>query len=828
MILRLPIIFALCGLLLIGGATQAQSGTNDAQALFKQAHVKSDQGQLAEAILLYRRAVDLLPVDAGISIDLVRSLTLAREIRTEAEKSYAKAVEQSPRDVNLAIERAENLAAMGESTRSVLEYHRAFEIASDNQRACEGYIDQISHLGAGPVAIDQHSKILNRTPMNLTSRLLLAELLRSDGRYNDALDQFLIARRYAPDNPIALHGAAESWLALGYFESAKVLFLKTAAYVTEGRAVADLARVLLSSGRPEAALKALGTGFGKFAKEPSALLTLADTYRALGQPAQERATLEHLIALRPLEIVPALERLARVRFEMGDKKGSQAICEQLLMIAPGSATGALGLRLLGLSFPALDEDPKGVTTPARRAGLDQAAGEAALFWNHPELAIPRLRSALNLYPDSPRLLLALGSALLQTNDAEGAVQAFAPIAVTYGRRPDALFGLAQAEILRGDLARALDIYRSLLQIDPQNLRALSGQAEVLQRMGKSEEAAALLTELAQHAPEGGEIRARLRSVLSALGRSSGHSASVPTARETVLAAGDEVHLSVIGHPEFGGDISIDGNGMIRLPFIKEEIKAGCLTERELGAEISERGKGPLAGAAVEVVITKFHRAPLVVAGAVYLPGAFYIRSAMNLREGLMLASGTRPRAGRSVYVIRGGTTCENRLAGLNSKVVETYDRMAATEGRISLTKTLQGGDIVFVPEADAAFITGAVVRPGMVAARNHLTLLQALENLGGLQPGARSDDAKLLRLLPDGSYQQFTVNLAEIKEHRAGDVVMRPGDILEVLGSDGAETANSFAALLERAAIDALHGVTDNPPSNPVPNKPPENGTVKP
>ncbi|HYE65340.1 MAG TPA: SLBB domain-containing protein, partial [Pyrinomonadaceae bacterium] len=525
-------------------------------------------------------------------------------------------------------------------------------------------------------------------------------------------------------------------------------------------------------------------------------------------------------ALHPSEGIPALERLARVRLEMGDRAASRAACEQLLMLDPRSATGILGLGLTGPTPMAQQAPEVRETSPTRRAGADRELGEAALFWQQSTPALTSLRRALDVWPDSPRLLLAVGQALIRAKDTEGAATLFARVAMANGRRPDALFGLAQAEMMRRNPQRALAIYRDLLRLDPNNFRALSEEAAALQLTGDDEQAAVLLTDLARRAPESVSINARLRESLFAIGRSYRSSAPEPAALrvvgaskdqatpampspvEPVLGAGDAIRVRVVGRPEFGAEARVDVDGAIRLPFLKEALSARCLTERELSAQISRRVGAQLAGAAFEVSITELRRAPLVLAGAVHLPGSFNVRVALDLRESLMLASGATTRAGRSIFILRGTSGCDLQPTDKTAGQIETYERAAAEEGRIKLAQPVRPGDAVIVPERDAAFITGAVARPSIVSARENLTLLAAVRQLGGTLSEARRDNVRLLRLLPDGaSRQQFIINLNEIEQHRVGDVKLLPGDIVEVPSNNGKGWASSFAALLQRSLL---------------------------
>jgi len=813
-----------CLLLALTIAHGATLRSDDAQSLQSEARAKVKAGKTDEAIDLYRRAVALAPTDTSVYTELARLLAQNKKTRRESEKFYEVASAIAPRDEAIAIERAANLAAMGDSVNAALEYRRAFELSPDDEIAAQGFVRQVAHLGATPVQIKQLSAKLVTTPDDVAARILLAELLRDEARYNEALDQYTRLARTSTNNPLVLSGTAEAWLALGYFRRAEEAFTQVAAHsLWPSQTIANQARVNLASEQPEAALRLLTEQPAQINQDPRALLVLADAYRFLNLKAQERTILEKTLALGKGETLTTLERLVRVFFEMNDKEALTEASQKLLNFDPNNAVGGLALNLSGTSAPTAPTPEEQASTPARRAGLNREAGEAALFLNRPALALAPLRRARATQKDSLRSALSLGTALLRTgdaNNADEAAAAFSDVAIGDGLRLDGLLGLAQVETIRGKPERALAIYENVLRLDPNNFRGQVGQAESLHALGNDERAAGLLAELARRAPDSMAINNRFRETLTVLGRGyrivpriasraavgsvGSENLPFPTQEifpETIvplLGGGDVLRVRVPRRPRLNAELRVDERGMARVPFVKELLDTGCLSELELGTEIIRRSAAQLAGSNVEIVATEFLRAPLTVAGAVYLPGTFNVRRMLDLRSSLMLASGLTPRAGRNVYVIRG--TCQAQSGKADE--VETYERTAAVEGLVNLKRLLGAGDTVVVPEADTAFVIGAVARPSIIAAHDGLTLQQAVAQVGGAVAGARRDQILLQRLLPDSvSRRRFDVNLIEIEEQRIGDVIIAPGDIIEVLTVSGGEKTNSFATLLQRAAM---------------------------
>jgi tetratricopeptide (TPR) repeat protein len=819
------------------------------EALLADARKMAHSGHVAEAIVIYNRAVLRSPNDAEVRRSLARLLSTRIETRVEAEKVFAEAVKLAPNDVPLALERARNLSALGEYVNAALEYSRAFRIAPDQSESLDGYVRQITYLGAAPVIIERLRQDLTDSPVDLAAHLMIGSMLHSEARYNDALDHFLISHRIAPDNPLGLRGAAKSWLALGYTKRAEELYAQFATRAGKSLALADRAKLLIAEGQPELAISLIKNKLSDGSNEPADLLALADAYHLLNQSTQERAVLEKMVVDQAIDtpvadsVIIAMERLARVRWEAGDKDGARSACEKLLGILPDNEICRMGLELIGKRLlTSTNYAPDSQTTPARRAGLDQRISEAAIFWNQRERALTSLRQALTVRADSLHLLLTLGELLLKTGDADGAANAFAQVAISDGNRPDAILGMAEAELLRLRPQQALALYDDALRLSRDNVQALKGQGRALVLMGKPERAALIFSQLVRQAPSNNVANDLLRESLIEFGRTYKTSSSVtdnsrPTGApqsterrsnvqstpiEPRLIAGDKVHVKVSNHPELSIETALDDDAMLDLPFIESAIDANCLTERELGAEIITAAGAKLEGENVEVVISEYQLPSLIVGGAVYLPGKFNVRNNLDLLQALMLASGAKPTAGRVIYVVRGGDRCGAPLK-TQAGMVEAYDRTVVESGHLKLEEPLRAGDIVLVTEEQTAFITGDVNRPGIVSTRAPISLLEALRKVGGTRPSARRDSVSLRRLIPGSiAHNSFNINLNNIEQGEVGQIILRQGDVVEIITNEGWEPTRTLAVLVRELARTGHRNPKESvPPTIATSNKAP-------
>lgn len=141
---------------------------------------------------------------------------------------------------------------------------------------------------------------------------------------------------------------------------------------------------------------------------------------------------------------------------------------------------------------------------ARRwlAGLLVAALTALLAGAVAAQSIDELRAAVAERPSDPVARTALGNALLEANDLEGAKEAYLEaIALDY-LVGDAHYGLGLAEFGRGDFAAALFAFNEVTRLYPERFDGHFNRAVTLARLRRPTEAAAAFREaLAQAAPE---------------------------------------------------------------------------------------------------------------------------------------------------------------------------------------------------------------------------------------------------------------------------------------------------------------------------------------
>src|SRR5215510_9925643 len=121
-----------------------------------------------------------------------------------------------------------------------------------------------------------------------------------------------------------------------------------------------------------------------------------------------------------------------------------------------------------------------------------------------------------------------------------------------------------------------------------------------------------------------------------------------------IGPGDVLNITVRKVPELTGQVRVDQRGIIRIPMVEGEVRAACLTESELAAQITtlymEYKKSPN----VDVFVTEFQSRPVAIIGAVNAPGQFRLQRKVRLLELLTFAGGPATRAGRIINIIHTG------------------------------------------------------------------------------------------------------------------------------------------------------------------------------
>lgn len=232
-----------------------------------------------------------------------------------------------------------------------------------------------------------------------------------------------------------------------------------------------------------------------------------------------------------------------------------------------------------------------------------------------------------------------------------------------------------------------------------------------------------------------------------------------------VGGGDVLNVQVYDENDLSGTAHVDDTGMVHLPLLGQVQVAG-LTVREIDDALTAMlARDYLVDPHVTVEVAEYGSQPIQVLGAVQEPGVYYLRGATSLLDVLAEAGGLNSeRSSSEIHVKR---VLAN---GLTNTISVSQDALL---GRGDNNIRLRSGDVVYIPEGLAVYVTGEVNEPGALGFTEGMTVTQALNAAGGPTQLAAMRYAYLLR---DG--EQVRVPLKDILKGRADDVPLKAGDQL--------------------------------------------------
>jgi polysaccharide export outer membrane protein len=275
--------------------------------------------------------------------------------------------------------------------------------------------------------------------------------------------------------------------------------------------------------------------------------------------------------------------------------------------------------------------------------------------------------------------------------------------------------------------------------------------------------------------------------------------SLPSLPSQPLGIDDLISVSVYGAPELSRTIRVDGDGMIRIPLLKERIKAAGSTSKELEIAITEELKKEqiLVDPEVSVSVTEYRSRPISVVGAVRRPTTFQATN-HNTRvlDAISHAEGFAEDAGPDILVTHPSNLSNGSSPAMSQRI---SIKELISGGNEALNITLQGGDEVRVPTTEKIYVVGNVKRPGAFPIHDDgITVLKALSLSEGLQPYTASTAYIYRREASGGNKNEIPVDLGKIIERKASDVPLVANDILYIPDRPG---RRSTMSALEKVLI---------------------------
>ena len=247
-----------------------------------------------------------------------------------------------------------------------------------------------------------------------------------------------------------------------------------------------------------------------------------------------------------------------------------------------------------------------------------------------------------------------------------------------------------------------------------------------------------------------------------------------------IGARDLIAVQIYGSPELSRAIRVGTDGTIRLPMLKQHVKAEGLMPGELELAVAKalEEEGLLVEPFVTITVAEYTSRPISVAGSVRSPLTFQANSPVTLLEALTRAGGLTSEAGSEILITRSQASSDGGATSLIQRIsVKALINAADPEANIKLT----GGEEVRVPEAGRIFVVGNVKKPGAFLVQDgaETSVLKMLALAEGLAPFA-GKQAFIFRREASGSKNEIPIELSKIMQRKAPDALLLANDILYI------------------------------------------------
>lgn len=272
-----------------------------------------------------------------------------------------------------------------------------------------------------------------------------------------------------------------------------------------------------------------------------------------------------------------------------------------------------------------------------------------------------------------------------------------------------------------------------------------------------------------------------------------------------LGAGDTVQIQFFNVPEYDGQYLISPGGQVSLPAVGQ-VSLGGLTTEQASELLSRVYASQLRYPIVTVSLVQRRPLEIVLKGEVAQPGLYVFPSNVE---------GQSPRLFQALQTAGGVTQAANLNAVeiLRRDISDRYYSVSVDlsallqQGDFSQNIDLRDGDVISIPEAIALnfddlnqlsvsnlrsqsdipvdiSLVGEVGIPGPYRfdAGSRPTLIQAIQQAGGLSPFADIRQVELRRTTRGGTQQMLNIDLWEILDtgDLGQDVLLQPGDIVKI------------------------------------------------
>jgi polysaccharide export outer membrane protein len=255
-----------------------------------------------------------------------------------------------------------------------------------------------------------------------------------------------------------------------------------------------------------------------------------------------------------------------------------------------------------------------------------------------------------------------------------------------------------------------------------------------------------------------------------------------------IGPGDVLDIRILNRPNLSREaVRVEGNGVIRMPLIDDEIQAACKTEGELAKEIAEKYTKFYRKPQVDVFIKEYHSRQVAVIGAVNEQSRFELQRRIRLLELLTYAKGPSAKAGQTINVVHSTQASLCKDSSVDALEAFSSYRLSDTlRGEPKANPFLEAGDIITLPEADQIYVVGNVYTPITIPLKEPISLSTAIAMAGGLKQDSKKEKVRVVRQEPGSlTKKEMIIDLSAIEKKKSEDIALMPNDIVDVPTSSG-------------------------------------------
>lgn len=260
--------------------------------------------------------------------------------------------------------------------------------------------------------------------------------------------------------------------------------------------------------------------------------------------------------------------------------------------------------------------------------------------------------------------------------------------------------------------------------------------------------------------------------------------------------GDRLAITVFEVEELSGPVSIDADGLIRLPLVGA-VAVGGLTTSQIEGRLAERySANLLQDPQVSVAVEEFGSQPVSVLGAIKGPGVLQLQGTRRLSDVIAMAGGLSEQAGERILITRPGAD----EAAPPLEISVPVKQMLAPGADSKYNPWIWPHDTIQVETAGLVYVLGSVNRPGgfPIKDQEQITALQAMSLAEGSKPTASLQRAQIIRGLDK---TEIAISVKDVIKGKAPDPILLPNDILYIPDSRFKSATSRGAEAIVQMAV---------------------------